>query len=217
MGGTHIVIDTGPDFRQQMLREQVTDVTAVLFTHEHKDHIAGLDDIRAFNFLHHRDMPVYATQRVIDRLKIEYSYIFDDSGYPGVPRLQVHPIDQAKFQVADNWIQPIPAMHRDMPVRGFRFGTLSYLTDANYIPESSFALLQGTQVLVLNALRQEPHYSHFSLDEAIQIAAQIGAEQTYFTHISHQMGLHERVNQYLPPGVALAYDGLAVELDSVAC
>lgn len=209
---TTVVIDTGPDFRQQMLREQVRKLDAVVFTHQHKDHVAGLDDVRAFNYLQQRDMPIYANEGTIERLKMEFSYAFGDNQYPGVPKLLIEEIDEAAFRIGEIDFQPIPVWHKDMKVLGFRIGTFAYITDANLIPASSMKLLEGVETLVLNALRRTPHYSHFTLEEAIDVATQIGPKQAYFTHISHLLGSHDEVTEELPDWISLAYDGLRVSI-----
>jgi phosphoribosyl 1,2-cyclic phosphate phosphodiesterase len=212
-GKTRVVIDTGPDFRQQMLREKVRTLDAVVFTHEHKDHIAGLDDVRAFNYLQQRPMDVYATLRVQEALKREFFYVFSGDKYPGIPRLNLHSISEFPFEVASMKFIPLPVLHLDLPVLGFRIGDFSYITDANFISEDAMARIRGSRVLVLNALRKEKHISHFSLDEAIQLAKTIGAESTYFTHISHQLGTHEEVSRMLPENIYCASDGLRIELN----
>ncbi len=209
---TTVVIDTGPDFRQQMLREKVGALDAVVFTHQHKDHVAGLDDVRAFNYLQKRDMPIYANEGTIERLKMEFSYAFGENQYPGVPKLLIEEIDETAFCVGDIDFQPIPVWHKDMKVLGFRIGTFAYITDANLIPESSMKLLEGVDTLVLNALRRTPHYSHFTLEEAIGVATEIGPKQAYFTHISHLLGSHDEVSAELPDWIALAYDGLKISI-----
>lgn len=209
---TTVVIDTGPDFRQQMLREEVRQLDAVVFTHQHKDHVAGLDDVRAFNYLQKRDMPIYANEGTIDRLKVEFAYAFGEHQYPGVPKLLIEEIDKAPFQIGDIDFQPIPVWHKDMKVLGFRIGTFAYITDANKIPASSMELLEGVETLVLNALRRTPHYSHFTLAEAIEVATQVAPRKAYFTHISHLLGSHEEVMTELPEWISLAYDGLRIRI-----
>ena len=204
------VIDTGPDFRQQMLREGVRRLDAVLFTHAHRDHTAGLDDVRAFNFMHKMDMPVYGTQPVLDQLKVEYAYAFAGKYYPGIPRLSLTTIDGEAFDVNGVSFTPLPVMHLHMPVLGFRVGAFSYITDAKFIPPETIEKLQGTDVLVLNALQREQHISHFNLAEALEMVETIRPRHTYFTHISHKMGLHADVEKELPEHVSLAYDGLQI-------
>jgi phosphoribosyl 1,2-cyclic phosphate phosphodiesterase len=207
------VIDTGPDFRQQMLRERVKRIDAVLFTHAHRDHTAGLDDVRAYNFMQKMDMPIYGTQPVLDQLKIEYAYAFTKDSYPGIPRLLFHLIDDNSFSVNGVQVQPLPVMHLKMPVHGFRFENFSYITDANFISEETIEKLKGTETLVLNALQRDPHISHFNLSEALAMVGKIKPRQTYLTHISHKLGTHTEVSKELPPNVMLAYDGLQLELE----
>jgi phosphoribosyl 1,2-cyclic phosphate phosphodiesterase len=184
--GVSLVVDTGPDFRMQMLRSGVTRLDAVLFTHEHKDHTAGMDDVRPFNFIQQKDMPIFARGNVLDQIRREYSYVFSSKKYPGVPQIEAIEITEAPFHVNGLKVTPIPVLHYKLPVLGFRFGGFSYITDANHIPEESMKLLEGTEVLVLNALQDEPHISHFTLQEAIGVAEKIGARQTFFTHMSHR-------------------------------
>ncbi|GGK79817.1 MBL fold metallo-hydrolase [Rufibacter glacialis] len=212
VGQKSFIIDSGPDFRQQMLRERVKRVDAVLFTHEHKDHTAGLDDIRAFNFMQHLDMPLYADQRVLNQLKQEFSYIFTNSTYPGVPRVELHPIQNEPFEVQGIPVTPIHVLHHKLPVFGFRIGDFTYITDANYISEEEKEKVKGSKVIVLNALRKEPHISHYSLSEALTVLEELAPEQAYLTHISHLLGLHQRVEKELPSFVRLAYDGLSLTL-----
>ena len=212
VGEKSVVIDTGPDFRQQMLREKVNSLDAVLFTHEHKDHTAGLDDVRAFNFRQQKDMPIYARKNVISQLKREFSYAFGEVTYPGVPRLDVHELNGEPFSIEGIEILPIEVLHYKLPVLGFRIGDFTYITDANYIAEEEIQKIRGSRVLVLNALQKDNHISHFNLEEAIQMAEKIGAEQTYFTHISHKMGTHKSIETELPEGVQLAHDGLSLTL-----
>ena len=206
------VIDTGPDFRQQMLKEKVTTLDSVVFTHEHKDHISGLDDVRAFNYLQKKAMAVYATERVQHALKREFFYIFSGDDYPGIPKIDLHTITDQAFQINDIPFQPLPVLHMNLPVMGFRIGGFSYITDANQIPEATMKLIEGSDVLVLNALRKEKHISHFSLDEAVKIIEKVKAKKAYLTHISHQLGLHKDVDDQLPNHIRLAYDGLQIEL-----
>jgi phosphoribosyl 1,2-cyclic phosphate phosphodiesterase len=209
---TSLVIDTGPDFRMQMLRSGIKKLDAVLYTHEHKDHTAGLDDIRPFNFMQQKDMPIFGKKQVLEQIQREYSYIFSDKKYPGVPQVTCVEIDNHPFHIEDIGIIPIPVLHYKLPVLGFRIGDFSYITDANHIPEESYKILEGTETLVLNALQKEPHISHFTLDQAIDQALKIGAKKTYFTHISHKLGIHHEVEKELPEGIFLAYDGLELTL-----
>ena len=191
-----------------MLRENVRRVDAIVYTPAHRDHTAGLDDVRAYNFLQEMDMPVYGTDHTLDQLKIEYSYIFEKETYPGIPRLQLHEINEQPFSINGVNIVPLPVLHLRMPVMGFRFENFSYITDANFIPESTMDRLVGTEVLVLNALQVDPHISHFNLDGAIKMVDRIRPGKTYFTHISHKLGLHSTIERDLPPNTLLAYDGL---------
>jgi len=210
--GNSIVIDTGPDFRQQMLRENIMKLDAVIFTHAHRDHTSGLDDVRPFNFKQNIDMPVFAVQRVIEQLEAEFAYIFVNKGYLGLPRIETHEITELPFNVHGTTVTPLPVMHMKLPVFGYRFGNFSYITDANFISDSTLELLQGTEVLVLNALQREKHLSHFNLEEALAMVDKIKPKKTYLTHISHKLGLHSDVEEELPPSVQLAYDGLQLTL-----
>jgi phosphoribosyl 1,2-cyclic phosphate phosphodiesterase len=210
--GKSFVIDTGPDFRQQMLRESIKKLDAVVFTHSHKDHIAGLDDVRAFNFIQQKSMPIYGTRALHDHLKTEFYYAFANERYPGIPQLNLIEINERPFHIEGVTITPLPVMHLRMPVLGFRVGNFSYITDANSIPDDTLEKLNGTEVLVLNALQKEKHVSHFNLEEAITMAKMIGAPKTYFTHISHKLGTHKKVEKELPESIALGFDGLTIEL-----
>lgn len=212
VNGLSLVIDTGPDFRQQMLREHVQRLDALVFTHEHKDHTAGLDDVRAYNFKQGGEMPIYAHDRVIEQLKQEFSYAFAEHKYPGVPQIVTHRIDEEPFDIQGTTIIPLQVFHYKLPVFGFRIGDFTYITDANMIPDEAFQRMEGTRVLVLNALQQSDHISHFNLKQAIEVAQKVGAEITYFTHLSHRMGTHKDTLKLLPEGVDLAHDGLQIEL-----
>lgn len=205
---TSVVIDTGPDFRQQCLREKTDKLDAVLFTHEHKDHIAGLDEVRAFNFINKMVMPVYASEQVQKALHREFAYIFSEDKYPGIPEIKLMNIDKDKFMIGDMEVMPIDVMHYRMKVKAFRIHNFAYVTDANLIEDEEKAKLQGLDVLVLNSLRREPHISHFTFEEAIALAQELKAKKTYLTHISHQLGLHELVSKELPENMELAFDGL---------
>jgi len=209
-GTESLVVDTGPDFRQQMLRERIQRLDAVVFTHAHKDHTAGLDDVRAYNFLQRSDMPVFGREEVLDQLRKEFAYAFAEHQYPGIPRLALNPIDYEPFVVGSTRLIPLPVRHLNLDVLGFRIGDFAYITDANFIPETTYELLIGVKVLVLNALQVEPHVSHFNLEQAIEVARRIGAGATWFTHISHKLGLHEKVERKLPPEIRLAWDGLKI-------
>jgi phosphoribosyl 1,2-cyclic phosphate phosphodiesterase len=210
--GTNIVIDTGPDFRQQMLREQVKKLDAVIFTHEHKDHIAGLDEVRAFNFINNMVMPVYATERVQTALKREFGYIFSGEDYPGIPKIHLHTINDKEFTVGNMTVIPIDVLHYKLPVKAFRIGNFTYITDANFISEEEKKKIKGSEVIVINALRRSEHISHFTFQQAIDLANELGAKKTYFTHISHQLGTYKEVSPELPPHIELAYDGLTFNI-----
>nr|WP_293840991.1 MBL fold metallo-hydrolase [uncultured Arsenicibacter sp.] len=207
-----VVVDTGPDFRQQMLRMGLKRLDAVVFTHEHKDHTAGLDEVRAFNFRQNQEIPIYARDRVLAQLKNEFAYIFAEHKYPGVPHIQPHEIDDEPFEIRGVRFTPINVMHHKLPVYGFRVRDFTYLTDLNYISDEELEKVYGTRVLVLDALQRQPHISHFTLDEAVALAERIRAERTYFTHISHKLGTHRDVENELPPSIRLGYDGLQIQL-----
>ncbi len=207
-----IVIDSGPDFRYQMLRAGVDDLDAILYTHEHKDHVAGLDDIRPYNYILKKRIDIYATERVQEALKREFQYIFADTKYHGLPQINLHTITDEPFAIGENTIVPFEVMHYKLPILGYRIGDFTYITDAKTISEASLEKIKGTKVLVLNALQKEDHISHLTFSEAIELANQVGAEMTYFTHISHNLGLHAEVSKELPAHIKLAYDGLTIEL-----
>lgn len=212
MDGVHMVVDTGPDFRQQMLRERIDKLDAVLFTHAHKDHVAGMDDIRSYNFLQKKDMPIYATEQVIDRLKEEFTYIFEQDKYPGIPRVETIEIQNAEFEVLGRKVTPIEVMHYKLPVFGFRFGDFTYITDANFISEEEKDKIKGSKVIVLNALQKKTHISHFNLDEALDLMEELNPEKGYLTHIGHFMGRHQDVSKELPENVEIAWDGLKLSI-----
>jgi len=212
INGKNIVVDTGPDFRYQMLRENVKHLDAILFTHEHKDHVAGLDDIRAFNYKQKAAIPIYANQRVIKALEREFYYIFSSLSYPGIPQVHIHEITNDAFVIDDTEIKPVEVQHFKLPVLGFRINDFTYITDAKTIDDNEVQKIAGTKILVINALQREKHISHFTLSEAISFAKRINAQETYFTHISHLLGKHSDVFQELPEGISLAYDGLKLTL-----
>jgi phosphoribosyl 1,2-cyclic phosphate phosphodiesterase len=210
--GKSIIIDTGPDFREQMLRENIRNLDAILYTHEHKDHTAGLDDIRSFNYLRQKPMDVYAEPQVIHSLQIEFAYIFAEKKYPGVPQVEIHSIENQSFKIDGIDIIPIRVMHYRLPVLGFRIGDFTYITDANYISKEEKEKIIGTRHLVISGLRRQKHISHFSLEEALRHIAELSPKHAYITHISHQMGKYEDVQKDLPLDVMLAYDGLQIEM-----
>jgi phosphoribosyl 1,2-cyclic phosphate phosphodiesterase len=209
---TTIVVDTTPDFRYQMLREKVRNVDAILFTHPHKDHIAGLDDVRAFNFFNKRKMDVYANSLTEEALKREFGYAFADKKYPGVPDIDLNTITLDPFSIGDIFIIPVQVWHLKMPVLGFRFGKFTYVTDANRIDEEEKQKIRGTEIFVVNVLRKQSHVSHFSLGEAIDLVQELKIPMSYFTHISHQLGLHQAIEAELPDNIHLAYDGLVINV-----
>lgn len=212
-GNTCVVIDTGPDFRAQMLRAKVKKLDAVLFTHEHKDHVAGLDDVRAFNFGENgKEMDVYAELRVQEALMREFSYVFSDYKYPGVPEIKLKTISDKIFNVGELRVEPIDVMHYKLPVKAFRFGNFAYVTDANFIEQSEKEKLKNLDVLILNALRVSKHISHFNLEEAIELIKELKPGKAYLTHISHLMGTHRKTEAILPDNIRLAYDGMEILL-----
>lgn len=212
VGDKSLVVDTGPDFRQQMLANGINRIDAILYTHEHKDHTAGLDDIRPINFLQKGPLKLFATERVQKAVKKSFDYIFEDSKYPGLPEVEFETIGEQPFEVAGIKVIPIDALHMYLPVKGFRFGDFTYITDANHIDPESIDQIKGSKVLVLNALKQEEHYSHFNLEQALKWVDYFQPEAAYFTHIAHEMGQHEGVEAQLPDHVHLAYDGLTIEI-----
>lgn len=210
--GQNYVIDTGPDFRQQMLRENVQTLSAVLFTHEHKDHVAGLDDVRAFNFKEKRDMEIYCSEEVETALRREFSYVFGNNTYPGIPKLNINRISKAPFRVNDLEILPVEVMHYKMPVLGFRIGDFSYITDAKTVSDEEKQKLEGTKILIVNALRLTEHISHFNLEQALEFIAEINPEKAYLTHVSHYLGKHKDVEELLPRNVHVAFDGMKIRI-----
>ncbi len=208
--GNSFIIDSGPDFRQQILRAHIQKMDALIFTHQHKDHTAGMDDIRSFNFKQNMDMPVFATKDVFEQLKREFFYIFEEVKYPGVPKIQVNIIDDSPFKINGIKITPIQVMHYKLPVFGYRISDFTYITDANYISDAEKKKIKGSKVLVLNALQHDKHISHFNLQEALDLVEELKPEKAYFTHISHKLGLHNSIT--LPDNVTLAYDGLTISL-----
>lgn len=207
-----IVIDTGPDFRQQMLRERVRQLDAVVYTHQHKDHTAGMDDVRGFNFIQKTEIPIYARQDVLNQLQQEFEYVFSSSKYPGVPQIKVNEIKNQPFDIGEVTLTPVEVMHHKLSVFGYRVHNFTYITDANFISDQEIEKIKGSEVVVLNALRKTTHISHFSLEEAIEMSKKLEAEKTYLTHISHGLGKHRDVSKELPDNVELAYDGLKLTL-----
>lgn len=208
----NIVIDAGPDFRQQMLRAEVKQLDSILLTHEHKDHIGGMDDVRAFNYINKKPIDIYSDERVQRAVMREYPYVFSEHKYPGVPQMNLITIDDKPFQIGNLHIIPVKVHHYRLPVYGFRINDFAYITDANYISEENKGKLTGVKYMVINALRKEKHLSHFNLSEALDLINEISPRKGYITHISHQMGLHGEVSQELPANVELAYDGLVVDI-----
>jgi len=209
--GVRLVIDTGPDFRQQLLREQIEDIDAIVYTHPHKDHISGLDEIRPINHLKHKVIDVFANQLTINRLKREYEYIFENN-YPGVPQIALHLIEESQFQIGDLKIQTIHALHGKMPVLGFLIHESAYVTDINFMSEAEMEKIKGIGTLVINALHHQEHYSHFNLQQALDFIEKINPRRTFLIHMSHKMGLYAQVEATLPPNVFLSYDGLQLDI-----
>ncbi len=211
-GDTVISVDTGPDFRQQMLREKVEKINAVLYTHEHRDHIAGMDELRSFNFMTRQAVDLYAEKRVQEALRTSFPYVFTEKKYPGVPQVNLHNIGLNEFYINGIKIIPIRVMHYRLPILGFRIGDFTYITDAKYIPPEEKEKISGSRYIVVNALRKQGHISHLSLSEAKTLVQEFSPQAAWFTHISHQMGLHQDVENELPANMHLAYDGLTISI-----
>jgi phosphoribosyl 1,2-cyclic phosphate phosphodiesterase len=209
--GQQFVIDTGPDFRQQMLQEKINHLDFVLLTHGHKDHIAGLDDVRAFNYVQNKAMDIYADEITCNAITREFYYAFNKNKYQGIPKLNLHAVGDMPFTINDITIVPVEVMHYHLPILGFRIDNMAYITDASHIEPKELNKLKNLEVLIINALRIEKHYSHFNLEEALLVAEHVQAKQTYFTHISHYIS-YEKYNKCLPPNISLAYDRLTIEI-----
>ena len=207
-----VAVDAGPDFRQQMLRENVTKLDAVLISHEHKDHIGGLDDLRPFIFRQERPMTLYVADTALPEIKREYAYAFDEHPYPGAPTYDIHRLDETPFDIGDLHIVPVKLKHYTLTCYAFRIGNFAYVTDLSEISEEAIEKLMGVKYLIIEALQKKKHYSHLTLDEAIAIARRVGAEKTWFTHCSHSMGLAADINRELPDGMMLAFDGMKIKI-----
>lgn len=208
--GLRILVDAGPDFRQQMLREGISSVDAILLTHNHKDHTGGLDDIRAFNYFEKKATQIYCEKYVEDSLRMEFSYAFAEIRYPGAPEWHVHNIDDKPFEINGVKIIPIRGKHFNLPVLGYRFGNIAYCTDMNRIPEEEFEKLKGLDHFIINCVRRGRHISHFGLEQAIKVARKVGAKQSWLTHLSHQLPCYEDLVKEMPEGILPAYDGLQI-------
>jgi phosphoribosyl 1,2-cyclic phosphate phosphodiesterase len=206
---TSVAIDSGPDFRQQMLNSKQKKLDAIVYTHEHKDHVAGLDDVRAFNFKSKKDMEVFGSQNVINALKNEFHYIFSEFKYPGVPSVNINKIKKDSiFSIGDINFTTIEVMHHKLPVFSYRINDLVYITDANQVDDQELQKIKGCKTLIINALRKEKHLSHFNLSQAIEFSQKVGADKVYLTHLSHLMGKHSDIE--LPENIEIAYDGLQI-------
>ncbi|MES2134538.1 MAG: MBL fold metallo-hydrolase [Bacteroidota bacterium] len=208
----NVIIDSGPDFRQQLLRKDLKTLDAVVFTHEHKDHIAGLDEVKAFNFFNKMRMPVYATERVQEAIKREFAYIFAEEKYPGIPEIDLYTVKDDPFTIKEIKFTPINVLHYKLLVKAYRVKDFTYITDANFISKEEKEKIKGSKIIVLNALRREEHISHYTLQEAIDLLIELNPEKAYLTHISHQLGLHDAVSKELPGFIEIAYDGLEIEI-----
>lgn len=213
VNGIDILIDIGPDFRQQALKNKISKVDSILITHEHNDHIAGLDDIRPYNFIQNNSIPLYGLPRVIDQIIYRYGYIFSENKYPGAPSIDAVTVSESDIiTIGDTHILAIPIFHGDLPIIGFRINNFAYITDASTIPQQSLDMLKDLDTLIINALQHRPHKTHFTLSEAIDAACHINAKHTFFTHLSHDIGFHEEIDKALPQSMHLAFDGLQLSL-----
>lgn len=210
VNGVHFVIDAGCDFRQQMLNNKITSLDAILITHEHKDHLAGLDDIRPFNFMKYEPLPIFAEKRVVEAIKREFHYAFAENPYPGSPMMNIQEIAEQSFEYKGISIQPLRVTHLKLPILGYRIGQFAYITDASYIPDETMELLRGVEILVINALRFKEHYSHFNVAQALDVIQTIAPKRAYLTHCSHDIGFYTETSKILPKNVFLAYDGLQI-------
>ncbi len=214
--GTQITIDAGPDFRTQMLNEKVKYLDAILITHAHRDHVSGLDDVRSYNYLQQSSMPIFANKYAIESIKNEFSYAFAQTKYPGLPEFSLQQVEASKedvIKIKELEVTPIEVMHFKLPILAYRIGNFAYITDAKTISPQEKAKLKGVKTLVVNALRKEGHFSHFSLQEALDLIAEIKPQKAYLTHLSHFLGTHEEINKELPENVQLAYDGLKIRVE----
>lgn len=207
-----IVVDSGPDFRQQMLQNRIKKLDAIVYTHEHRDHVSGLDDIRPYNYLQQKPINAFAHKRVIEQLKLDFAYAFSDKKYPGVPEINLIEIENAAFNIGKTNFLPIEVMHYKLPVFGYRIENFTYITDCNYISDTEFEKIKGTKVLVINGLQHEPHISHFTFEQALDLIHKLKPEKAFFTHISHKLGKQTEVEKKLPNWIKLGYDGMQIDI-----